>query len=62
LNVTIARRSWSASDGVRSVCRQHGITHKLTKPYHPWTICDAWTKDLTLFNINPHHLIPGPYT
>jgi transposase InsO family protein len=19
------------------VCREHGITHKLTKPYHPWT-------------------------
>ena len=99
------------------VCRQHGITHKLTKPYHPWTngqaermnrtikdatvkvfhyetleslsnhvqafvtaynfakhlkalkwrtpfqaICDAWTKDPTPFKINPHHLIPGPYT
>jgi len=19
------------------VCKKHGITHKLTKPYHPWT-------------------------
>jgi len=19
------------------ICREHGITHKLTKPYHPWT-------------------------
>jgi transposase InsO family protein len=26
------------------------------------TICDAWTKDPTPFTINPHHLIPEPYT
>ena len=19
------------------VCKEHGIQHKLTKPYHPWT-------------------------
>jgi transposase-like protein len=99
------------------VCREHGIAHKLTKPYHPWTngqaermnrtvkdatvrafhyetaeslkahldafltaynfakhlkslrwrtpfqaICDAWSKDPTPFNINPHHLIPGLHT
>ena len=99
------------------VCCEHGITHKLTKPYHPWTngqaermnrtvkdatvkvfhyetlenlsahvqafimaydfakhlkrlrwrtpfqaICEAWAKDPTPFKINPHHLIPGPYT
>lgn len=96
------------------VCIQHGIEHRLTKPYHPWTngqaermnrtikdatvkvfhyddleslkahvqafvtaynfakhlkalrwrtpyqaICDAWTKDPSIFKINPHHLIPG---
>ena len=23
-------------------------------------ICDAWTKDRSIFKINPHHLIPGP--
>jgi transposase InsO family protein len=23
-------------------------------------ICDAWTKDPTIFKLNPHHLIPGP--
>ena len=25
-------------------------------------VCDAWTKDPAPFKINPHHLIPGPYT
>ena len=25
-------------------------------------ICDAWTKDPSIFKINPHHLIPGPNT
>jgi len=99
------------------VCNEHGIEHRLTKPYHPWTngqaermnrtvkdatvkvfhyddleslkahvlafvtaynfakhlkalrwrtpyqaICDAWTKDKSIFKINPHHLIPGPHT
>ena len=24
-------------------------------------ICDAWAKDPSIFKINPHHLIPGPY-
>ncbi len=25
-------------------------------------ICDAWTKDRSIFKINPHHLIPGSNT
>ncbi len=29
-------------------------------PYQ--AICDAWTNDLSIFKINPHHLIPGPHS
>ncbi len=99
------------------VCKEFGIEHRLTKPYHPWTngqaermnrtikdatvkafhydgleslkahvfafvaaynfakhlkalrwrtpfqaIGDAWTKDPSIFKINPNHLIPGAHT
>jgi hypothetical protein len=29
-------------------------------PYQ--VICEAWTKDRSIFKIDPHHLIPGPHT
>ena len=29
-------------------------------PYY--VICQAWDKDPSIFKIDPHHLIPGPYT
>ena len=99
------------------VCRENGIEHRLTRPYHPWTngqaermnrtvkdatvkafhyetleglvehatafvtaynfakhlkslrwrtpyqtICDAWIREPLPFKLDPHHLIPGPYT
>ncbi len=25
-------------------------------------ICDAWTKDPSIFKMDPHHLTPGPHT
>jgi hypothetical protein len=28
-------------------------------PYQ--VICDAWTKDPSIFKLDPHHLIPGPH-
>ena len=107
------RLGWHIFD---RVCNEHGIEHRLTKPYHPWTngqaermnrtikdatvkvyhyddleslkahvlafvtaynfakhlkalrwrtpyqvICDAWTKDRSIFKIDPHQLIPGPH-
>src|SRR5208282_4976945 len=33
---------------------------KWRTPYH--VICEAWTKDPSIFKVNPRHLIPGPYT
>lgn len=30
------------------ICREHGITHKLTKPYHPWTNGQAERMNRTL--------------
>jgi transposase-like protein len=116
-NRTGPSRRWLGPHIFDRVCREHGIKHRLTKPYHPWTngqaermnrtvkdatikvfhypdleslkahilafvtaynfakhlkrlqwrtpfqaICEAWAKDPTPFKINPHHLIPGPYT
>jgi Bacterial regulatory helix-turn-helix protein, lysR family len=29
-------------------------------PYQ--VICEAWTKDPSIFKLNPRHLIPGPHT
>ena len=99
------------------VCDEHGVEHRLTKPYHPWTngqaermnrtvkdattkafhyetsdalrahvlafvtahnfakhlkalrwrtpfqtILDAYKANPSPFKVNPHHLMPGPYT
>jgi hypothetical protein len=33
---------------------------KWRTPYE--VICEAWTKDPSIFKVNPRHLIPGPYT
>lgn len=110
-------RTWLGPHIFDRVCVENGITHKLTKPYHPWTngqaermnrtikdatvkvfhypdleslkahilafvaaynfakhlkalrwktpyeaICHHWTKDPSIFKIDPRHLIPGPNT
>jgi hypothetical protein len=33
---------------------------KWRTPYQ--VICKAWTKDPSIFKVNPRHLIPGPHT
>ena len=33
---------------------------KWRTPYQ--VICEAWTKDPSIFKVNPRHLIPGPHT
>src|SRR3984885_14782626 len=33
---------------------------KWRTPYQ--VICEAWTKDPSIFKANPRHLIPGPHT
>ncbi|HZZ22600.1 MAG TPA: IS481 family transposase, partial [Roseiarcus sp.] len=33
---------------------------KWRTPYQ--AICEAWTKDPSIFKVNPRHLIPGPHT
>src|SRR5271163_3659756 len=33
---------------------------KWRTPYQ--VICEAWTKDPSIFKVNPRHLIPGPYS
>ncbi len=30
-------RTWLGLHIFDRVCREHGIEHRLTKPYHPWT-------------------------
>jgi transposase-like protein len=39
---------------------KHLKSLKWKTPYQ--TICQAWASDPSRFKINPHHLIPGPYT
>jgi hypothetical protein len=39
---------------------KHLKSLKWKTPYQ--TICQAWANDPSRFKINPHHLIPGPYT
>jgi transposase InsO family protein len=36
-NRTGPTRTWLGDHIFDRVCAEHGITHKLTKPYHPWT-------------------------
>src|SRR3954469_4956985 len=36
-NRTGPTRTWLGDPIFDRVCAEHGITHKLTKPYHPWT-------------------------
>ena len=36
-NRTGPTRCWLGPHIFDRVCREHGIEHRLTKPYHPWT-------------------------
>jgi Integrase core domain len=36
-NRTGVTRTWLGPHMVDRLCREHGITHKLTRPYQPWT-------------------------
>jgi len=39
---------------------KHLKAQRWRTPYQ--IICEAWTKDPSIFKIDPHQLIPGPHT
>src|SRR5215208_3947520 len=47
-NRTGVTRTWLGPHMVDRLCREHGITHKLTRPYHPWTNGQAERMNRTL--------------
>ena len=47
-NRTGVTRTWLGPHMFDRLCREHGITHKLTRPYHPWTNGQAERMNRTL--------------
>jgi transposase InsO family protein len=65
-DATVKRFHYPGSDALKAHVLTFTTSYNFAKhlkalrwrtPLQP--VCDAWTKDSTIFKINPHHFIPG---